>query len=61
VKHADLNRHLQANGCHFVREGTKHTVYRNAAAGKHSTIPRHREIKDGLVRKICRDREIPRP
>jgi len=61
VKHADLIRHLEGNGCHFVREGGKHTVYRNAATGKQSTVPRHREIKEGLVRKICRDLDIAPP
>jgi predicted RNA binding protein YcfA (HicA-like mRNA interferase family) len=55
VKRADLIRHLEANGCHFVREGGKHTVYCNGVTGKHATVPRHREIKEGLARKICRD------
>jgi mRNA interferase HicA len=54
VKRAFLIRHLEANACRFVREGGKHTVYRNVASGKHSTVPRHRAIKDGLAQKICR-------
>jgi mRNA interferase HicA len=61
VKRTDLIRHLEANGCAFVREGGNHTVYRNPAQGKYSTVPRHREIKEGLVRKICRDLDIPPP
>jgi len=61
VKRADLVRHLERNGCEFDREGGKHTVYRNAATGRHSTVPRHREIKEGLARKICRDLGIPSP
>jgi predicted RNA binding protein YcfA (HicA-like mRNA interferase family) len=61
VKRADLIRHLEAHGCAFVREGGSHTVYRNTASGKHSTVPRHWEIKEGLARKICRDLGIPQP
>ena len=45
----------------MLREGAKHSVYVNAAAGKSSTVPRHREINDFLARKICRDLEIPEP
>ena len=61
MKRGDVIRHLEGQGCHWVREGRKHTVYRNAANGRQSTVPRHAEIKNGLVRKICRDLEIPSP
>ena len=58
---ADLIRHLEAHGCRFFRQGGNHTVYLNPTARKVSTVPRHREINEFLVRKICRDLEIPRP
>jgi mRNA interferase HicA len=61
VKRGEVIRHLEANGCQLVREGGRHSVYRNAVNGRQSTVPRHSEIKNGLVRKICRDLEIPRP
>jgi predicted RNA binding protein YcfA (HicA-like mRNA interferase family) len=61
VKRLDLIRHLQAHGCEFLREGGSHSVYVNRAAGKTSTVPRHREVDDFLARKICRDLEIPAP
>jgi predicted RNA binding protein YcfA (HicA-like mRNA interferase family) len=61
VKRRDLIRHLEANGCHLLREGDSHSVYWNPAARKVSTVPRHREINDGLVRKLCRDLEVPLP
>jgi predicted RNA binding protein YcfA (HicA-like mRNA interferase family) len=61
VKRRDLIRHLEANGCHLLREGGSHSVYWNPAARKVSTVPRHREINDGLVRKLCRDLEVPLP
>jgi len=61
VKRADLIRHLEAHGCRFLREGGSHSVYVNPTKKKASTVPRHREIDEFLVRKICRDLDIPRP
>ncbi|MCU0352123.1 MAG: type II toxin-antitoxin system HicA family toxin [Cytophagales bacterium] len=61
MKRADLIRHLEQHGCVFVREGGSHTVYRNPATGAFSTVPRHREIKRFLAKKICTDLEIPAP
>ena len=61
MKRADLIRHLETHGCLFVREGSKHTVYKNPVNGFTSTIPRHREIKKELARKICRDLGVPFP
>jgi len=61
MKRADLIRHIESNDCAFVREGAKHSVYRNPANGQSSTIPRHREIKKHLARKICDDLGIVRP
>jgi len=34
MKRADLIRHIESHGCVFVREGAKHTVYRNPANGQ---------------------------
>lgn len=61
MKRRDFVQHLEAQGCQFVREGGNHTVYVNPVNHKASTVPRHREIFDDLIRKICRDLEIPRP
>jgi len=61
VKRTELIRHLESHGCFFVREGSNHTIYRNTANGRHSTVPCHRDVKEGLVRKICRDPGIPAP
>ncbi|MBX3026972.1 type II toxin-antitoxin system HicA family toxin [bacterium] len=61
MKRVDLIRHLEAHGCAFVREGGAHTVYRHAASGRQSTVPRHRDIKEGLARRICDALGVPRP
>jgi mRNA interferase HicA len=61
VKRRQLLQHLKRNGCEFLREGSRHTVYVNRAAGQSSTVPRHGEIPDNLARKICRDLGVPPP
>ena len=55
MKRTALIKYLEKNGCKFIREGRKHTVYFNPSNLKTSTIPRHREINDFLAKKICRD------
>ncbi|MCL5267960.1 MAG: type II toxin-antitoxin system HicA family toxin [Bacteroidetes bacterium] len=61
MKRGDLIRHLEKHGCQFLREGSKHTIYVNRKARKVSSVPRHKEIINHLVEKICRDLEIPKP
>ncbi len=61
MKLKQLIRHLEKNGCVFIREGGNHTVYKNPLNGKMSVIPRHREIKEFLAKKICDDLDIKRP
>lgn len=61
MKRRDLIRHLETHGCEFLREGGNHTVYVNHALKKTSTVPRHKEINDFLVYKICKDLGIPKP
>jgi predicted RNA binding protein YcfA (HicA-like mRNA interferase family) len=61
LKRRDLIRHLEAHGARLLREGAKHAVYVNPAAGRVTTVPRHSEINDHLARKICRDLELPVP
>ena len=58
MKRREVMRHLEQNGCEFLREGANHTIYVNRAKGKASSVPRHKEINDFLVIKICRDLEI---
>jgi predicted RNA binding protein YcfA (HicA-like mRNA interferase family) len=61
MKRVDLLRHLEAHGCRLLREGGSHSAYVHPVTRKVSTVPRHREIKDFLARKICKDLEIPIP
>jgi len=52
-------RYLNDNHCFLVREGGRHSVFKNSKNAKVSTIPRHNEINDFLVRKICHNLDIP--
>jgi len=59
MKRNKLVKHIEKNGCSFVREGSKHTLFRNLINGNLSTVPRHPDIKENLCRKICKDLGIP--
>lgn len=61
MKRRDLLRHLRQNGCELLREGGNHSWWHQPALNRRSAIPRHSEIKELLVRKICRDLAIPAP
>jgi mRNA interferase HicA len=61
MKRRDVVAHLQKYGCRLLREGASHSVFMNGGTRATSTVPRHREIKDMLVRKICGDLGIPVP
>ncbi len=59
MKRRDLIAHLERHGCELFREGSAHSIYVNRAVRAVSAIPRHREINELLVRKICRDLQVP--
>ncbi len=61
MKLADFGRHLRQQGCVFLREGSAHTIWLNPQLRKIASVPRHREIKEGTVRAICKQLEIPQP
>jgi len=61
MKRKELIRHLLFQGCRFLREGSRHTVYFNSSNRKTSTVPRHNEIHEFLAKKICKDLEISKP
>ena len=55
MKRNDLIQQLEALGAEF-KEGRKHTkVYLN---GKQTTIPRHKEIKEGTARATKKQLDI---
>jgi predicted RNA binding protein YcfA (HicA-like mRNA interferase family) len=54
VKRLDLIRAIESLGCELVRHGGKHDWYRNPDTGVSQPVPRHREIKEPLARRIIR-------
>jgi len=54
VKRVDLIKAIEGLDCEFVRHGGRHDWYRNPRTGIAQPVPRHREIKDHLARRILR-------
>jgi len=54
-------QHLRRYRCFVKREGTRHTLVQNATNGVRETVPRHIEIDNLLIRKICKRLDIPDP
>lgn len=61
MKRTDLLRHLHRYECELIREGAKHSKYRNPANNKQSVVPRHNEVNDITAENICKDLGIPKP
>jgi len=53
--------HLSKNDCELVREGANHSWWRNRTTNRRSAVPRHSEVNDLLVKKICKDLGIANP
>lgn len=61
MKRRELALHLTAHGCLLLREGGRHSWWGNPALGTRSAVPRHAEVNNVLVRKICKDLGIVPP
>jgi len=61
VKRSAFLKHLARQGCDLLREGARHSWWWHPETGKRSAVPRHTEIADLLVRKICADLGVKRP
>ncbi len=61
MKRRKLLRHLADHGFELRREGSKHSIYQNAATGRRTSLPRHAEVDNVTARKICEQLDIPPP
>jgi mRNA interferase HicA len=61
MKRKKLLQHLTFYGCQLLREGGKHSWWHNPQNHKRTAVPRHTEINDRLIQKICKDLGIPSP
>ena len=59
MKRGDLLRHLRRHGCYLKREGASHSLWCNPRTGAVEAVPRHTEVANNLVRKICRNLAVP--
>jgi hypothetical protein len=61
MKRVKFLQHISANGCEFVKHGSKHDKYLNRLNGNRTFIPRHADIDTGLCSLICKQLDIPTP
>jgi mRNA interferase HicA len=61
MKRAKLEEHLHKYGCEFDHHGGRHDIWLNPVNLSQAPVPRHREIKSGTVRNICRQLGIADP
>ena len=61
MKRRLLLQHLANQKCEVLREGANHTLVISTETRRVSTVPRHREIDESLVRKICKDLDVVTP
>ena len=54
MKRKELERKLRIAGCYLKREGASHSLWINPKTGIVEAVPRHREIKEPLARKILK-------
>jgi predicted RNA binding protein YcfA (HicA-like mRNA interferase family) len=54
VKRVDLIKTIEGLGCVLIRHGGRHDWYRNPKTGVSQPVPRHREIKERLAKRIIR-------
>ena len=61
MKRTKFLKHLYRHGCYFVRAGARHTFLarRRWFAHDRRAAPRHAEMRSDLIRKICKDVDIP--
>ena len=54
MKRKELEKRLRQAGCFLKREGSSHSLWINPQTGVVEAIPRHREIKELLAKKILK-------
>jgi len=54
VKRTDLEKQLRIAGCYLKRQGGSHSLWINPKTGVIEAVPRHKEIKEPLAKKILK-------
>ena len=55
MKRRDLERKPRFAGCYLKREGGSYSLWINPKNGVVEAVPRHKEIKEPLARKILKN------
>ncbi len=61
MKRSVFEKHLKKNNCHLLREGRSHSIFINMETREKSPVPRHNEINNWTIQKICKDLNIQKP
>ncbi|RLC55595.1 MAG: addiction module toxin, HicA family [Candidatus Cloacimonadota bacterium] len=54
MKRIDLEKKLRIAGCYLKREGRSHSLWINPKTGVVEALPRHKEIKESLAKRILK-------
>jgi predicted RNA binding protein YcfA (HicA-like mRNA interferase family) len=54
MKKTELEKKLRMAGCYLKREGASHSLWINPKTGVLEAVPRHKEIKEPLAKKILK-------
>ena len=54
MKRIDLEKKLRIAGCYLKREGRSHSLWINPKTGVVEALPRHKEIKESLAKKMLK-------
>jgi predicted RNA binding protein YcfA (HicA-like mRNA interferase family) len=60
MKRLKLLKHLHNNNCVLLREGGSHSIYVNTITNKKTSLPRHADVDERTVLKVCNQLEIPK-
>jgi hypothetical protein len=60
MKRLKFIQHLKSHDCFLEREGANHSVYQNRKNNLNASVPRHADIPEMLVNKICKELQIPK-
>jgi mRNA interferase HicA len=54
MKRLDLVKAIERLGCVLIRHGSRHDWYHNPLTGVSQPVPRHREIKEHMAKRIIK-------
>ena len=58
MKRKILEKKLRIAGCYLKREGSSHSLWINPKTGVVEAVPRHKEIKEPLAKKILKNLNV---